>query len=390
MKSFFANHPILLVILRWILFIPGGLAAGVVSAYLWRFLLSTGYAGSAGEVFYELGLTNGFAGNLIWGPILVVSEMVITAFVGMFTALYLAPKSRAVVGGILIGMMLMMAAFAFIMQGSQFEYLFPWEARIRFCLEWLGVLAGCILGIVAISNWMRDYAKDGVYDLNQAVDSSWNELFQGKITEEITEREINQQNEFIRKTDFYKTLSKASKEITSIQLCSVNWQRRTKFFQFIKLCHILEIEMIDEFLSWTFEQRSSLKHGLLETEDAALKELYKKFAHGKKTPKIKLTLGNCIYILKELGHYFSENKYTANDSPFSDLYCDDFIDWVLNRDCHREAQKIIRTRNNLVHSAHEQEPSLTILVGVENIWKLDEENHEHTGFLIKFLNRKKL
>ena len=390
MKSFFAKHPILLAILRWTLFIPGGLASGVVSAYLWRFFLSTGYAGSAGEVFYELGLTNGFAGNLILGPILVVGEMVITAFCGMFAALYLVPKSRAVVGGILIGILLMLGAFAFIMQGSQFEYLFPWEARIRFCLEWVGVLAGCLFGIVAISNWMRDYAKDGVYDLNQAVDSSWNELFQGKVTEEVTEREIHQQKEFIRKTDFYKMLSKASKEITSNQLCSINWQRRTKFFQFIKLCHILEIEMIEEFLSWTFEQRSSLKRGLLETEDLALKELYKKFALGKKTPKIKLTLGNCIYILKELGHYFAENKNNPKDCPFRNLYCDDFIDWVIDRDCHREAQKIIRTRNNLVHSAPEQEPSLTILVGMENIWDLDDENHLNKGFLIKFLNRKKL
>lgn len=72
MKSFFADHPVILTSLRWIIFIPVGLAGGIISAYVWRFFLSTGYAGSAGEVLYELSLTNGFAGNFILGPVLVI------------------------------------------------------------------------------------------------------------------------------------------------------------------------------------------------------------------------------------------------------------------------------------------------------------------------------
>ena len=63
MKSFFANHPVILTSLRWILFIPGGIAAGIISAFIWRFFLTSNWAGNIGEVFYELRITNGFAGN---------------------------------------------------------------------------------------------------------------------------------------------------------------------------------------------------------------------------------------------------------------------------------------------------------------------------------------
>ena len=54
--------------------------------------MNTGYAGNVGEAFYELSLTNGFAGNFFWGPILVVGETIITSWCGMFAALYIVLK----------------------------------------------------------------------------------------------------------------------------------------------------------------------------------------------------------------------------------------------------------------------------------------------------------
>ena len=389
MKSFFADHPVILTSLRWVLFIPIGMLAGVASAYIWRFGMNTGYAGNAGEVFYELSLTNGFAGNFFLGPVLVVGEMVITSFCGMFAALYLVPKSRAVVGGILIGMLLMLGVLTFIMQGSQFEFVFPFEARIRFCLEWIGILIGCILAIITVSNFMTDYVRDGVYNLDQAVDASWNEILLGNVTGKISEHGISNQIDFIKKTEFYKLLSGTSKEITTEQLCSVSWQNKTTFFQYIKLCHILEVEMSKEFLSWNFEQRNSLKNILEKIENPLHQELYKNFILGESVDDIKLSLGNCIFLLKEFGSFISNHNTTQKESPFFNQYNESFINWISGKDCHKEAQKIISKRNKLVHREPDGKTSLLGIMGVKNLLDLEKDNLKNQGFLNKFLARKK-
>ena len=389
MKSFFADHPVLLATFRWILFLPGGLAAGFASAYIWRFGMNSGYARNAGEVFYELSLTNGFAGNFFLGPMLVAGEMIITSFCGMFAALYLVPKSRAVVGGILIGMLLTLGVYTFIMQCKQFEYLFPFEARIRFCLEWIGILIGCILAIKTVSNFMTDYVRDGVYNLDQAVDASWNEILLGNVTGKISEHGISNQIDFIKKTEFYKLLSGTSKEITTEQLCSVSWQNKTTFFQYIKLCHILEVEMSKEFLSWNFEQRNSLKNILEKIENPLHQELYKNFILGESVDDIKLSLGNCIFLLKEFGSFISNHNTTQKESPFFNQYNESFINWISTRDCHKEAQKIISKRNKLVHREPDGKTSLLGIMGVKNLFDLEKDNLKNQGFLNKFLSRKK-
>ena len=54
--------------------------------------------------------------------------------------------------------------------------------------------------------------------------------FLGSVPSKISEHQISNQIDFIKKTDFYKLLSSTSKEITTDQLCSVRRQNKTTFF----------------------------------------------------------------------------------------------------------------------------------------------------------------
>jgi hypothetical protein len=116
--------------------------------------------------------------------------------------------------------------FTFIMQGSQFEFVFPFEARIRFCLKWVGILIGCVLAIKTVSNFMTDYVRDGVYNLDQAVDASWNSLMMGNVIEKISTIEKNRQLEMVKKSLFYSSLSPDSKKVVENELCSFSWSGR--------------------------------------------------------------------------------------------------------------------------------------------------------------------
>ena len=236
---------------------------------------------------------------------------------------------------------------------------------------------------------MTDYVRDGVYNLDQAVDASWNEILLGNVTGKISEHRISNQIDFIKKTEFYKLLSGTSKEITIEQLCSVGWQNKTTFFQYIKLCHILEVEMSKEFLSWNFEQRNSLKNILEKIENPLHQELYKNFILGESVDDIKLSLGNCIFLLKEFGSFISNHNTTQKESPFFNQYNESFINWISTRDCHKEAQKIISKRNKLVHREPDGKTSLLGIMGVKNLFDLEKDNLKNQGFLNKFLSRKK-
>ena len=100
------------------------------------------------------------------GPILVVGEMVITAFWNVCGTLLGTQKQS---GGWRYFNRYPANAGCFRLYHARksIRVFISLGSKDSFYLEWVGVLVGCLFGIVAISNWMRDYAKDGVYDLNQ-------------------------------------------------------------------------------------------------------------------------------------------------------------------------------------------------------------------------------
>ena len=49
---------------------------------------------------------------------------------------------------------------------------------------------------------MKDYVRDGVYNIDQAVDASWNEILLGNVSGKISEYEISNQIDFIKKQSF--------------------------------------------------------------------------------------------------------------------------------------------------------------------------------------------
>ena len=393
MKSFFADRPVLLATFRWILFLPGGLAAGFASAYIWRFGMNTGYAGNAGEVFYELSLTNGFAGNFFLGPVLVVGEMVITSFCGMFAALYLVPKSRAVVGGILIGMLIMMGVFTFIMQCKQFEYLFPFEARIRFCLEWVGILIGCVLAIKTVSNFMTDYVRDGVYNLDQAVEASWNSLMMGNVIEKISTIEKNRQLEMVKKSLFYSSLSPDSKKVVENELCSFSWSgRQNEKLIMAILCKILEIEMREEVCSWELSVRRSLGIDWESMSKGTIRNKFKKFSKSKKIKNSLFSLGELLNIFNKLVALLNSDEQDFI-TDLKGRYSKKFLDFLESKNFSIMNEPLRLFRNAMAHGNSNSNNDITLnqIIGFHSLdafFEL-ENNESECGVLTIFLNRNK-
>lgn len=393
MKSFFADHPVILTSLRWIMFIPVGLAGGIISAYVWRFFLSTGYAGSTGEVLHELRLTNGFAGNFILGPVLVIGEMAVTSFCAMFAALYIVPKSRAVVGGILIGMLLMMGVFSFIMQGSQFEFFFPFEARIRFCLEWIGLLVGSVFAIKGISSWLQDYVRDGVYNLDEAVDQSWNSLMIGKVLEKINDIERSRQFEIVKDSPFYSGLTKESQKVIANELCSLTWSgsQNEELITAI-LCKILEIEMRKEVCSWHLSIRQSLEiPWKTYPKGSTQRNKFEKFCKSKKIKSSSFSLGELLNIYEKLRSLLNSND-KESIAELQKSYSNQFLTFLRGSDFQNLKEPLRLFRNAMAHGNKVSERSIDLghLIGSDSLESFFElKDHEmKQGILSIFLNRK--
>lgn len=390
MKSFFADHPVILTSLRWVLFIPIGMLAGVVSAYIWRFGMNTGYAGNAGEVFYELSLTNGFAGNFFLGPVLVVGEMVITSFCGMFAALYLVPKSRAVIGGLIIGIMLALAIFSFVSLGFQFEYLFPFEARIRFLLEWIGFFLGSFLAIKAISDWLKDYLKDGIFGIDEAIDASWHTIMIGDALAKISERQKKEQLTKVKNSRIYTLLSSPSKKILEKELSASSWTNEDyQRLNMFSLSKILEIEMLAEVNSWHLETRQALGIDWQSMDGGDVKKRFEKFSESKKIKGIKFSLGELLNIFNKAGNLLDSQNHETNRF-FRNHFSKRFIDY-LTGDFKKFREPLRKFRNDIAHGRDDSKNKITMqqLVGASSLSEYFENNHniDSGGILPIFLNR---
>jgi len=390
MKSFFADHPVILTSLRWILFIPAGIAAGIISAFIWRFFLTSNWAGNIGEVFYELRLTNGFAGNFFYGPVLIIAENTILAFCGMFASLYLVPKSRAVIGGLIIGIMFALSIFTFVSLGFQFEYLFPFEARIRFFLEWFGFFLGSFLAIKAISDWLKDYLKDGIFGIDEAIDASWHTIMMGDALAKISERQKREQLAKVKNSRIYTLLSSPSKKILEKELCSSSWTNEDyQRLNMFSLSKILEIEMLAEINSWHLEARRALGIDWQSMDGGDVKKKFEKFSESKKIKGIKFSLGELLNIFNKAGDLLDSQNHETNRF-FRNRFSKRFIDY-LTGDFKKFREPLRKFRNDIAHGRDDSKNKITMqqLVGAPSLSEYFEnnDNFDSGGIFPIFLNR---
>lgn len=287
----------------------------------------------------------------------------------------------------------MMGVFTFIMQGSQFEFVFPFEARIRFCLEWVGILIGCVLAIKTVSNFMTDYVRDGVYNLDQAVEASWNSLMMGNVIEKISTIEKNRQLEMVKKSLFYSSLSPDSKKVVENELCSFSWSgRQNEKLIMAILCKILEIEMREEVCSWELSVRRSLGIDWESMSKGTIRNKFKKFSKSKKIKNSLFSLGELLNIFNKLVALLNSDEQDFI-TDLKGRYSKKFLDFLESKNFSIMNEPLRLFRNAMAHGNSNSNNDITLnqIIGFHSLdafFEL-ENNESECGVLTIFLNRNK-